>query len=97
VELSPHKRLRVKVDYRDYWLADTRDGLYNGSGTRTVFYAQATNSHVGQGIETLATLTVSKTTSFAFGVGTLFCGEYLKQAKKTSGFVYPLIAFNRTF
>ena len=97
VELTPHKRLRVKVDYRDYWLADTRDGLYNASGTRTVFFAQASSSHVGQGIETLATLTVSKNTSFAFGVGTLFCGEYLKQANKTSGFVYPLVAFNRTF
>ena len=39
LDFAPMKKLRVKMDFRDYWLATLQDGLYNSSGVRTVFDA----------------------------------------------------------
>jgi hypothetical protein len=52
VDFTPLKKLKARVDFRDYWLATVQDGLYSGTGTRTVFNAKATSNHVGAGVET---------------------------------------------
>jgi len=82
VEFAPLRRLKVKLDGRDLWLASTADGLYNAAGTRTVYDTKATNAHVGETIEMLSTVTVTRSTSVGFGVGTLFSGAYLQEAHK---------------
>src|SRR5579884_1826387 len=97
VDFTPRKALKLKVDYRDYWLASTQDGLYNASGTRTVLNSKATSAHVGQGIEVQGTLALAKNTLLGFGVGNLFPGAYLEQSDKTSGFVYPLVYLSQKF
>jgi hypothetical protein len=91
VELAPLRRLKVKLDGRDLWLASTADGLYNSAGTRTVYDTKATNAHVGETIEMLSTVSVTKSTSVGFGVGTLFSGAYLQEAHKGATFIYPYI------
>ncbi len=95
VDFTPTKKLKVKVDYRDYWLATVQDGLYNGSGTRTVFDTKATSNHVGEGVDAMLIATVTPKTVVGIGVGNLAPGSYLKQAGKTSGFVYPFLYFTR--
>jgi hypothetical protein len=95
VEFDPWKKLKVKVDFRDYWLATVQDGLYNYCGTRTVFNTSATSSHVGEGVDALFTATVTPKTIIGVGVGYLDPGSYLTQSGKTSGFVYPFLAFTR--
>ena len=95
VEFCPVKKLKVKMDFRDYWLATLQDGLYNPSGTRTVFDAKATSNHVGEGVDTQIILALNRKTVVAFGLGTLSPGAYLRQAGKTTGFVYPSIGFTR--
>jgi hypothetical protein len=87
--------LTVKVDFRDYWLATTADGPYNGSGVRTVFNAKATSAHVGEGVDALATVALFKKTTMGVGVGNVAPGSYLKQSGKTTGFVYPYLTFTR--
>ena len=94
-DLYPVKMLKVKIDYRDYWLATTQDGLYNSSGTRTVFDAKATSNHVGEGVDAQIILTLNRKTVIGFGLGKLSPGEYLKQAGKTTGLVYPSFYFTR--
>jgi len=95
VDFYPVKKLKVKIDYRDYWLATLADGLYNSSGTRTVFDAKATSNHVGEGVDAQVIYTLNSKTVVGFGFGKLTPGEYLKQAGKTTGLVYPSIYFTR--
>lgn len=96
-DMSPRKNLKVLVDFRDYWLATVQDGLYNSSGTRTVFNSKATSSHVGESIEAQAVWSISKDLNVGVGVANLFAGEYLQQSKKTSGFLYPFLYVSRKF
>jgi hypothetical protein len=96
VDFAPFKKLTVKVDFRDYWLATVQDGLYNAFGTRTVLNAKATSTHVGEGIESQFVYTITPKTSFGIGVGNLTPGAYLKQSGKTTGYVYPYLSFSRS-
>jgi hypothetical protein len=95
VDFFPIKKLKVKLDFRDYWLATTLDGLYNPSGTRTVFDNKATSNHVGEGVDGVFTYSWNRKTTVTTGIGLLRPGEYLKQAGKTTGFVYPSISILR--
>ena len=96
VDFTPLKKLTVKLDYRDYWLATVQDGLYSGVGTRTVFNTKATSTHVGEGVETQFIFTVSPKMNFGVGVGNLTPGAYLKQSGKTTGYIYPYLSFSRS-
>jgi hypothetical protein len=97
VEFAPLRRLKVKLDGRDLWLASTADGLYNSTGTRTVYDTKATNAHVGETVEMLSTVSMTKSTSVGFGVGTLFSGAYLQEAHKGATFIYPYITLLQKF
>jgi len=90
-DFKPLKKLTVKVDFRDYWLATTADGLYNSGGTRTVFNSAATSAHVGEGVDTQFLFALNKKTTIGTGVANLSPGSYLVQSHKTSGFVYPFL------
>jgi len=94
-DFSPRKKLTVKIDYRDYWLATVQDGLYNASGIRTVMNANATSAHVGNGVEALFVFTLNSKTMLGTGVANIFPGAYLTQSGKTSGFIYPFLSFTR--
>jgi hypothetical protein len=94
-DFSPSKRIKVKVDYRNYWLATTMDGLYSASGTRTVFNTKATSGHVGEGIDLQVIVSVTRKTVVGFGLGTLAPGSYLKQSGKTTGYTYPSLYLTR--
>lgn len=96
VDFLPLRKLTVKVDFRDYWLATVQDGLYNGFGTRTVLNAKATSTHVGEGIEAQFSYAISPKMSFGLGAGNLTPGAYLKQSGKTTGYVYPYLFFSRS-
>jgi hypothetical protein len=95
VDFLPFKKLTVKVDFRDYWLATVQDGLYNGFGTRTVLNAKATSTHVGEGVEAQFVYAITPKTGLGVGVGNLAPGAYLKQSGKTTGYVYPYFYFSR--
>jgi len=97
VEVTPWKKLKIKLNGRDFWLANVNDGLYNAFGTRTVFNPKATSAHVGEAVEMMATAALAKHTTIGFGVGTLFPGEYLKQSNKDQAFIYPYIYWAQTF
>jgi hypothetical protein len=89
------KQLNVLVNYRNVWLANLGDGLYNSSNTETVFDAKATDRHVGDGFETQFTTTIARKNILSLGIGYMIPGEYLKHAGKTTGFLYPYVTFTR--
>jgi hypothetical protein len=88
-DFSPLRKLTVKIDYRDYWLATVQDGLYNAIGTETASNTKATSNHVGEGIETQFIYSLNGKTSLGAGIATLSPGAYLVQSKKTTGYDYP--------
>jgi len=94
-DFSPLKKLNIKVDYHNYWLATVSDGLYNASGTRTVMNAAAASRHVGEGVDTFFIVPVNGKTTVGAGIGTLAPGSYLVESHKTSGYVYPFLYFTR--
>ena len=97
VEFYPFKKLKIKMDGRDFWLANINDGFYNASGTRIVFNPKATSAHVGESVEMMATATLTKSTTFGFGVGTLFPGQYLKDSQKDQAYTYSYIYWSQKF
>jgi hypothetical protein len=97
VQFTPLKKLTLKVDGHEFWLANTEDGMYNAVGTETVHDVKATSAHVGESIEMMATITPNKYTTFGLGVGTLFPGQYLKEAQKDQAFIYPYIYWRERF
>lgn len=95
VDFSPVKKLKIKIDLRDYWLATVQDGLYSTTGVRTVFEAKATSSHVREGVDTQLIYKPKAKTEIGVGFGNLVPGAYLEQAGKTTGLIYPTLWFTR--
>jgi hypothetical protein len=96
-ELAPAKKTKLVVDYRDYYLSTAQDGLYNSTGTRIVLDRKATSIHVGHGPECQLVQTVGSYGQFTLGVAGLFAGDYLKQAGKPNGYVYPYLGWQKAF
>lgn len=97
VEVAPRKNLKIKLNAREFWLANVNDGFYNAYGTRIVFDPSATSAHIGESVETMATAKLARNTTAGFGVGVLFPGQYLKQAGKDQAFLYPYFYLAQIF
>jgi hypothetical protein len=95
-DFKPLRKLTVKIDYRDYWLATVQDGLYSAIGTETVLNAKAASNHVAEGVDSMFVFAINGKTSLGTGIGTLTPGAYLIESKKTTGFFYPFFYFQRS-
>jgi hypothetical protein len=91
------RKLKVMAYFEEMYLANTQDGLYNSSGTRTILNRKATSRHVGSEPDIEAWYTWSKYLSFGAGLGRLFPGEYLKESTKVNGYVYPFLSWTASF
>jgi Alginate export len=91
LDFKPFKKLTAKISFRDYWLANVRDSLYNCSGAKTITNARATSAHVGEGLDAQLVYSFDSRTSMGMGVGNLAPGSYLTQSNKTTGFIYPYL------
>jgi hypothetical protein len=91
VDFKPFKKLTAKVSFRDYWLANVKDSLYNSSGVKTVTNTKALSAHVGEGLDTQLVYSFNPKTSMGIGVGNLAPGSYLAQSNKNTGFIYPYL------
>jgi hypothetical protein len=90
-DFLPYKKLKVRTDFNEFYLATVQDGLYNSSGTAVVLNRKATSSHIGSETNTVALYEYSKVWKFGAGFGHLFAGEYLKESKVGYGYTYPYV------
>jgi Alginate export len=97
VDFYPVKKVKIKVDFRDYWLATNQDGLYNASGVRTVLNTKATSTHIGEGVDAQMILSLNSKTILGLGLGKIAPGSFLTQSGKTNGMFYPSVYFTRSF
>ena len=85
------KKLKIRTDFNEFYLATVQDGLYNSSGSSIVLNRAATSAHIGSETNTVGLYQLSKVWKFGAGYGHLFSGEYLKQSKLGFGYTYPYI------
>jgi hypothetical protein len=73
------KNLAINFMYDNYWLANRKDGIYNGSGKLIVRSADGTaGNHVGQETDLYTTLKHGHFT-FGAGFGRFFCGQFIQK------------------
>jgi len=87
------RKLKVRTDFNQFYLATVQDGLYNSSGTAIVTNRTATTGHLGWETNTVALYQLSKIWKFGAGYGHFFAGEYLKESNTTFGYSYPYVMF----
>ena len=90
-DFLPLKKLKVRTDFNEFYLATVQDGLYNVSGTSLVLNRKATSAHIGSETNTVALYQYSKVWKFGAGFGHLFAGEFLKESKGSFGYTYPYV------
>ncbi len=90
------KKLKVRTDVNQFYLATVQDSLYNSAGSSIVLNRKASSAHIGSETNTIALYQWSKIWKFGAGYGRLFAGEYLKESKAGFGYNYPYMMFAGT-
>jgi hypothetical protein len=96
-DFQPLKKLKVRSDFNEFYLATVQDGLYNSSGTSIVLDRKATSAHIGSETNTVGLYQYSKVWKFGAGFGHLFAGEFLKESKDSFGYTYPYVMLQGNF
>ena len=95
VEWPMAKRWTLSGGYRNYWIADARDGLYAGGDDYLFRNASATRTRIGSQAFFSAAYARSERWRVQAGYGQLFKGEYLRESEYegASQTVYMLTSF----
>ena len=97
-ELKPVKNLQVAAITHSLYLANSHDGLYNGTGALVVRKADGSaGSHLGQELEGTSSYAFTKYLTAGVGVGHLFPGEFVKKATKASSYNISYLMLVYTF
>jgi len=96
LESKPRPAWTINANYRNWWRASARDGLYNSGGTLVVAAGGTTARHIGQEIALDAAWALTKQTQLGAGLGHLFPGAFLKQATTGRAYTYPYLLVNYT-
>ncbi len=91
------KKLKLRTDFYEDYLASIQDGLYNCGGSLKVINRKATSNHVGAEADIIGTYQLSRSVLFTAGLSHLFPGEYLKQSTKGSGYSSPFLMIAKNF
>jgi hypothetical protein len=98
VEVKPTAKLSVAASYHSWWLASSRDGLYNAAGVVLARVADGSaGRHVGQEADVQATYSLNSTTSIGAGYSNLFPGTFLKRATPGAQHRLPYVMLTYSF
>jgi hypothetical protein len=84
IALTPARKWKYLLQFRDLWLAHRQDSLYGMSGAVLASGRSATSSHVGEELDQRVTYQASQRLQLAAGYGHLFPGGFLKSASPGS-------------
>jgi hypothetical protein len=91
-------RWSMSVRYSDYWLANAHDALYNTSNAVVAQMANGSAGRwVGQGLDVVSAIQVSKITTIGGGVSHIFPGTFLKMATPGLSYTAPYLFFQTMF
>jgi hypothetical protein len=96
-DFLPVPKMKLRVDFDEFYLANVQDALYNTNGNSAVLNRPATSAHLGSEINTVALYQWTKIWRFGAGYGRLFAADFLKQSKTGFGYTYPYLMFTGRF
>ena len=97
-EFRPRKNLVIQGKAHDWWLASSRDGLYNAGGLLLVRDPTGqSGTHVGEELDFQAIWTPRAKVQVAGGVGHIFPGQFLRNTTPGAGYTFPYVALQYGF
>jgi hypothetical protein len=97
-EVSPFTGWPVSTNYHSWWLAETRDGLYNvGSAQIARVPTGAASRHVGQEIDVQVSKAIFPQLQVAAGYARIFTGSFLKEATPGASYSHPYVMATYVF
>ncbi|MGH9256782.1 MAG: alginate export family protein [Vicinamibacterales bacterium] len=98
VELTPIRGLPMSASYHSWWLAETRDGIYNaGSAPLARIIVGAGRRHVGQELDVQVARALTPQIQLAAGYAHVFTGNFLKQATPGASYSHPYVMATYVF
>jgi hypothetical protein len=95
--VQPTEKVKVKLDYNFFWLADTSDAWYRANGTTQVRpISPNADSYVGSELDLVVNWKISKNVTLGGGYGHFFDGKYAKAsgAASDADFAYTMLTIN---
>ena len=98
-EFKPHPKFGLTFDFHSFWLATGNDALYNVSGGLSVAPPPggATDLKVGNELDAMFTMAVSKAVNLGGGIGYLFPGPFLKANTPGDGNTFTYLVASYRF
>ena len=97
-EVKILSRWYMSVRYSDYWLANSHDALYNTSNAVVAQMASGTAGRwVGQEVDWVNAVQLSKITSIGGGISHIFPGSFLKLSTPGQSYTAPYLFFQTMF
>ena len=98
IEFTPRKGLPVAINYHSWWLAETRDAVYNaGSAVLARVPSGAVDAHVGQEIDVQVTSALRPHLALAAGYAYIAPGAFLKSATPGASYSHPYVMVTYVF
>lgn len=99
LQLSPHDKFALRLDYQAYWLADRNDGLYGIRGRLMVAAPAggAADLKVGDELNLAFSSPLSSSLNLSGGVGYMFPGPFVKAHTPGDGNTFSYFAFLYSF
>ena len=98
VEVSPFKATPVTVNYHSWWLAESRDAVYNvGNASLGRIAVGAPDRHVGQELDIQVTRAITPQIQLAGGYAHIFTGAFLEQTTPGASYSHPYVMVTYVF
>jgi hypothetical protein len=97
LQVQPRAKLKASFDYHLFWLASSRDGLYNAAGRLTVGAPEggAADTKIGDEVDATFTVPLTPVIALGGGVGHMFPGPFLEANSPGHGntFTFLFLAY----
>jgi Alginate export len=91
--VTPHRRWSLTAQYLNFWLASTKDGIYNSSGGLILRDTTGRSSrHIGEEADFYTWYEINRQVHVGAGVGHMLAGQFLARASKGVAYTYPYLA-----
>ena len=98
-EFKPHPKFGLQFDFHSFWLVTGNDALYNVSGGLSVAPPPggAADLKIGNELDAVFTVPVSKAVNLSGGIGYMFPGPYLKANTPGDGNTFTYLVASYKF
>jgi hypothetical protein len=97
-EFTPFKGLPVATNYHSWWLAESRDAVYNvGNAVLGRIPTGAADTHVGQEIDVQVTRALMPQIAVAAGYAHIVPGSFLEAATPGASYSHPYVMVTYVF